>query len=918
MAEQPVQSQHEEAYLSIMKGMQELDLRMSAIPCDLVLIGDHAFPIAMNSRGQVVMAASFYGKGRIVVMGHEGYMNSFPDVVKNAVTWLRGDGSNNLSIAVQNKHKPVADDLQKSGFQAKVVEGFSDKLEAGVYVTDAYSVGNNPKDLVKFMREGGGVLIAGQAWYWASTHGKNNTLHHFDGNKVTGVTGIYFSDHAAEKENLPVYPQIPSSWMAVVLGKDFEDDLLFLLQGISEFDIPKGLTASEILVHGPLAFPIACTNEKQTFLAGGYYGQGRVLVASHEGLLKQEALAPFWKNALLWLDEGRNGVVGAPNDQICKILSQSGLKCEKTGFKQGLSVFVSPSNISQHADEILDFVAEGGALLVGGHAWWWAQSHKDQCAITDFPGNKVLNRMGLSLLGSTLKGGIFKAPNPNQAMKDMYHFRHHLNRFASHVNVGEKLSKHDEDCLRRFSYDCSTYLKMKAHNCSSYTQVVSILTDLFKKSGMPQVSDHCPVKSAKDQVLLCMGTELFKVCKNPDELLPCLIKDNPLLPVVYNYRIGIDVNTAGGEEWISSGLYLSPGMRTYVAIPKEIVNKGWKIQVGCQTDTLKSNELKRAPCVHERFSVSSVMMLVWNLWGGLIYLVAPPKTQVQGVEVIVQMAVPAPFYKSGVTTADQWTLLRTAPSPWAELEFENIILTVPSDVIRNLDRPDELEKLWGEIMRGIADLAAIPHKFIRKERFVADVQISHGFMHAGYPIMTHKSSANGLVNVDGARTKGIWGAIHELGHNQQRGAWEFPSHTTEATCNLWSVYVHEEVLKLSRDKVHNAVTPENRRKRIEAYVNGGRKLTGWSVWTALETYLQLQEQFGWDPFKKVFAAYQKMTNVPKEKEKKMNLYAETFSLTVGRNLCGFFKAWGWPIETATEQKLSNMPSWDDHPLVQFG
>ncbi|XP_029964013.1 TRPM8 channel-associated factor homolog [Salarias fasciatus] len=918
MSHQPTQNQHEEAYLSITKGLRELDLRAAAVPCDLVLIGDHAFPIAMNSQGQVLMAASFYGKGRIVVMGHEGYLHSFPDVVKNAVTWLRGDGSNNLSVGVHNNLKAVADNLQKSGFQAGVVGGFSDKLGAGVYVTDAYSVGNNPKDLVAFMRDGGGVLIAGQAWHWASAHGKDKTLHHFDGNKVAGVAGIYFSDHAAEKENLPVYPQIPSSWMAVVLGKDFEDDLRFLLQGISEFDIPNGITASEILVHGPLAFPIGCTNDKQAFLAGGYYGQGRVIVASHEGLLKLEEMAPFWKNALLWLDEGRNGVVGAANDQIRKVLGHSGLKCEKTDFKRGLSVFVSPSSIDKHADEILDFVAEGGGLLVGGHAWWWAQTHKDQSPLVDFPGNKVLNQMGLSLLGSTLKGGKFKAPNPSQALKDMYHFRHHLHRFACHVNVGEKLTKHEEDCLRKLSHDCSTYLRMKAHDCSSYTQVVSILTDLFKKSGMPQVSDSCPIKNAKDQVLLHMGTELYKVCKNPDELLPCLIKDNPLLPVVYNYKITVDVNTAGGEEWISSGLYLSPGMKTYIAIPKEIVNKGWKIQIGCQTDTLKSNELKRAPSVHERFPVSSEMMLVWNLWGGLIYLVAPPKTQVQGVEAIVQMAVPAPYYKCGVTTAEQWALLRTAPSPWAELEFENIILTVPSEVIRSLDRPDKLQLLWDEIMRGIADLAAVPHKFVRKERFVADVQISHGFMHAGYPVMTHKSSAAALVNVEGARTKGMWGAIHELGHNQQRGSWEFPPHTTEATCNLWSVYVHEEVLNLKREKVHNAVKPENRSKRIEGYVKGGRKLSDWSMWTALETYLQLQGQFGWDAFKKVFAAYQKMTNIPKDKHAKMNLYAETFSQTVGMNLCGFFQAWGWPIEADTEQKLSNLPPWSDHPLVRFG
>ena len=71
-------------------------------------------------------------------------------------------------------------------------------------------------------------------------------------------------------------------------------------------------------------------------------------------------------------------------------------------------------------------------------------------------------------------------------------------------------------------------------------------------------------------------------------------------------------------------------------------------------------------------------------------------------------------------------LLRAAPSPWAELEFENIILTVPSDVVRDLDYPDKLAAHWDAIMRGVADLAAIPHKFPRKERFVTDVQISCG------------------------------------------------------------------------------------------------------------------------------------------------------------------------------------------------
>lgn len=79
-----------------------------------------------------------------------------------------------------------------------------------------------------------------------------------------------------------------------------------------------------------------------------------------------------------------------------------------------------------------------------------------------------------------------------------------------------------------------------------------------------------------------------------------------------------------------------------------------------------------------------------------------------------------------MTTDEEWSLLRTAPSPWAELEFDSIILTIPSDAIRNLERPDELAALWNEMTKAIADLAAKPHKFPRKERLVTDVQISHG------------------------------------------------------------------------------------------------------------------------------------------------------------------------------------------------
>uniref|UniRef100_A0A3B4A4H8 Peptidase M60 domain-containing protein n=1 Tax=Periophthalmus magnuspinnatus TaxID=409849 RepID=A0A3B4A4H8_9GOBI len=176
-------------------------------------------------------------------------------------------------------------------------------------------------------------------------------------------------------------------------------------------------------------------------------------------------------------------------------------------------------------------------------------------------------------------------------------------------------------------------------------------------------------------------------------------------------------------------------------------------------------------------------------------------------------------------------------------------------------------------------------------------------MHAGYPVMAHCGPAQSIASVEDIKFKPIWGIIHELGHNQQRRCWEFPPHMTECTCNLWSLYVYETVIGFPREQIFHVC-----RSRLWTadYVKKGRDLKDWNTFVPLETYVQLVETSGWDSIKTFFAAYHKMTNVPKDNRGKMNLYCVTFSETVGMNLTGFFKAWGWPIEGATERRLSNL------------
>lgn len=70
-----------------------------------------------------------------------------------------------------------------------------------------------------------------------------------------------------------------------------------------------------------------------------------------------------------------------------------------------------------------------------------------------------------------------------------------------------------------------------------------------------------------------------------------------------------------------------------------------------------------------------------------------------------------------------------------------------------------------------------PNKY-RRERIVNDKQASAGYMHSGYPIVTHmdvceKKCGECMFDVSKLKTKGSWGLFHEIGHNLQRGEWTF-------------------------------------------------------------------------------------------------------------------------------------------------
>lgn len=65
------------------------------------------------------------------------------------------------------------------------------------------------------MKSGGGILIGGQAWKWSYKNPGVEPFLNFDGNKVSGVAGIYFTETYGEVETLSITQDVPYSWKSL-------------------------------------------------------------------------------------------------------------------------------------------------------------------------------------------------------------------------------------------------------------------------------------------------------------------------------------------------------------------------------------------------------------------------------------------------------------------------------------------------------------------------------------------------------------------------------------------------------------------------------------------------------------------------------------------------------------------------------
>jgi len=692
-------------------------------------------------------------------------------------------------------------------------------------------------------------------------------------------------------------------------------DLKALRKGVRA--IAKPGVPGPVALTGGRAFAVvvgeARDGTRHAAVAAARFGKGRVVAFGHGGYLTEGAAgtgdtATLLRNAFDFAcgprGKERVKVALVGNGGLAERLSAWGFETSplsradlaKRAADFGVLVVTSPDlGGAKNERALREFVEGGGGLVTAGLAWGWKQLNPRRDLARDHRLNAVLAPMGLFFAD----GYTERVPVLGDGSELL----------GIHAGIAlADLATKKPSGAQEVSAVATAY--------RSHPEGASAFRTRVRKLVARGGDIRYPVKAADAAARLSVLVRHLDAQRAPPEEIRADASAADFPGAVpkdaarVEAAVRVDLSVPG---WAGTGLYVPPGEVVRIELPAGA--PALRARIGCHTDGLwGKGEWRRHPGISREFSLGEGATPVASPHGGLLYLVVPARAGEGSVEVGVEGAVRAPRFVLGETDPIGWRReVRARPAPWAEFEAKNIVLTVPSDVARRLDDPTELMEFWDEVLELYAELGMRPLDR-RPQRLVPDRQISAGWLHAGYPIMMqmlHADMATDLAKMrDVPKGKtGAWGFWHELGHNHQRREWTFGG-TTEVTCNLFSLYVDEHVRGI-RPADHP--WPKGKWKRVLEHVRGDRSFERWKrePGLALWMYILVQDEFGWDAFRKTFAEYEALPKRarPRTDAEKRDQWLVRLSRNVGRDLGPYFEAWGVPTSKEARASLDDLEPW---------
>ena len=691
--------------------------------------------------------------------------------------------------------------------------------------------------------------------------------------------------------------------------------------------IDSGGLPGVVLCGGAEAFPVvgaACGKSVLPVAAAALYGKGRVVAVGHPSFYSAEGLskgdtATFVTNALAWLGQGKRTVAVFKNADFAKALRSLGgfevieIPSADALTTQGVLAAYPDSLQPNEIERVRAFVTSGGGLLASGIGWGWQQVSGGKSLISDNLFNRLLGPAGLLITADTAERTA-----PNGYRVDAIPLGVNMTEAAA---LAASRACTDPTLLRQLNVTLCAAKSVLPPGDNEISKAVNALLHSPQAAKLP--SPAAPLKAADIPARLTLLDHKSAWHARPLDPWPAhpAAAVYPGLPPTDATRgsrsLTIDLNI---PRWHNTGLYAAAGEPVTAELPPGAEKLKLRLRIGATTcDNTRHDHWERAPKVDMEYPLTNASTTVSSPFGGLLYVVVPDKTDAVGtrVKVTLRNACRAPWYKAGRDTPAIWKKeIRTYPAPWAEIESGKIILTVPSEQIRKLDDPAALLAFWERVADQDAKLTAIDPQGRRyAERYSADVQLCAGWMHAGYPIMIPSVTAKELVDLDTLKTKGDWGFFHELGHNHQNSDWTFEG-TGEVTVNFFTLYDMEHICSILPRKTR--MGEEGIQKQVRKWVAKGKPHDEWckEPFLALETFVRLQQAFGWQAFEKLFAEYRALGKEerPKNDAEKRDQWALRLSRLTGQNIAAVFDAWNIPISEAVRQTCKKYPHPSDHRL----
>ncbi len=642
-----------------------------------------------------------------------------------------------------------------------------------------------------------------------------------------------------------------------------------ILSGVSTLADPSG--ASGCVAYGPTAYSIGHyggENRSDPIVAAATLGHGRVLAMPDHQWLRMNSYGgtadtgTYYLNAIEWL-------TGTSSKNIKIVVTNVDSNNADTWLTaQGYTDVVKSNNFAveladadiligwlgssmsqSNVDAVIEFARDGGALFLSdygiGYVWWWGD-------IKNAPGNRVLRQAGIGF-GRDGGGSLNIARSSGQTTsEDVLDILEDSDGYSSTeldiagVVMGRLFDFLPEGDNLLARLDAQLAGRIESINPTPATP----LSDPFEQ-GLIRREASLLQQTPFDEVTAHRTAE-------------AVYGTIPAGAARVNRTVRIDT---AKSRWHSTGLYAAPGELITVTVPAGVAGRGFNVRLSGHVDNISGrSSWNRIPYgISRTVNVDSTTVQIASAFGGAVYFdVGSTPPAMSDFDIQINGAIEAPYFVLGETTNAQWVAgIRDNPAPFAELVCDHLAISFPSQYVRTVDDMEAVMEYWDSVVAIQDYVGALDHLRTNGERINIDVQISVGYLHAGYPTQGPTGSGTNLANLTVQKANGDWGWFHELGHESQRRpdkAWGWDNYYTfpgdvEVTVNIFSnASLEGATNNISTGGWGYCGYPGEVMNRAISTINDGSK-PNFDDKDPYPFYFQLADGFGWDTYRAVFQTY---------------------------------------------------------------